>query len=64
MTEAESREIIDSIKETIEKEHTIAATAPIFPSPTSIITTILENPKQIMDRAKCTTENSDQISRG
>ena len=27
MTEAESREIIDSIKETIEKEHTIAATA-------------------------------------
>jgi hypothetical protein len=57
MTEAESNEIVDSIKAIIEK-----AAVPISPSPPSIITTILENPKEIMDRAKYTTENSDQIS--
>jgi hypothetical protein len=28
MTEAESREIVDSVKEIIEKEHTVAASAP------------------------------------
>jgi hypothetical protein len=52
LTEAERKEIVDSIKAIIEK-----AAAPIPPSPPSIITTILENPKQIMDRAKYTTEN-------
>jgi signal transduction histidine kinase len=57
MTEAESKEIVDSIKAIIEK-----AAVPISPSPPSIITTILENPKEIMDRAKYTTENSAQIS--
>ena len=43
MTEVESREIVDSIKEIIEKEHTMAASAP--PPHPSIITTVLENPK-------------------
>ena len=70
MTEAESREIVDSIKEIIEKEHTAIAAAsappppPISPPPPSsvITTTVLENPKEIMDRAKYTTENSDQLS--
>jgi len=61
MTEAESREIVDSIKEIIEKEHTMAASAAPPPS-SSVVTTVLENPKEIMDRAKYTTENSDQLS--
>jgi signal transduction histidine kinase len=62
MTEVESREIVDSIKEIIEKEHTtMAASAPPPPS-SSVMTTVLENPKEIMDRAKYTTENSDQLS--
>jgi hypothetical protein len=56
MTEAESKEIVDSIKAIIEKA---AAPPPISPS---IITTVLENLKEIMDRAKHTTENSAQIS--
>jgi signal transduction histidine kinase len=63
MTEAESREIVDSIKEIIEKEHTTMAAASAPPPPSSsVVTTVLENPKEIMDRAKYTTENSDQLS--
>jgi two-component system, OmpR family, sensor histidine kinase VicK len=70
MTEAESREIVDSVKEIIEKEHTVAAPAPASaapppispPHPSIITTTVLENPKEIMDRAKYTTENSNQLS--
>ena len=63
MTEAESREIVDSIKEIIEKEHTTMAAASAAPPPSSsVMTTVLENPKEIMDRAKYTTENSDQLS--
>jgi hypothetical protein len=50
MTEAESREIVDSIKEIIEKEHTMAASAAAPPS-SSVVITVLENPKEIMDRA-------------
>jgi two-component system, OmpR family, sensor histidine kinase VicK len=62
MTEAESREIVDSVKEIIEKEHTMAASAAPPPPSSVITTTVLENPKEIMDRAKYTTENSDQLS--
>ena len=46
MTEAESKEIVDSIKAIIEK----ATATPIPSSPPSIRTTILENPKEIMNR--------------
>ena len=39
MTEAESREIVDSIKEIIEKEHTTMAAASAPPPPPSSVVT-------------------------